>query len=689
MPNPKVFLIGLSLLVSHVSAQSRVDSIIYRLRVMNPHATAIYLQQVFDSNNNATADSLINRIPKVDPKSPLPEAALSITYAFMGEHRVKEKKLKEGYDYLKEARLLTKTAREFPLLVFYYKYASSFKLISRSDSALFYGRRMLDLSREMNEDSVELEALKLVGSLYYDAAQYPLAIQSFKGVIRKPSATRIQRRNAFHSIALSYRNLGVYDSTLFYLMPTLEHTSKTDTLYLGLIYGNIGDTYFLQQKYTQALPYLLTELEYVSKKEINIEGLDCMNTLAELYLRINNLKKAQLYYDWLGYYMKGPHAVPSVRLNYLRLSSEYFKKKNDFKKSLDFVHQYYALKDSLAAVRNNELVAAVSAQYDFDQQRKEIEFLQQDNLVQEARSNQKSFFLAGALMAIVLIGALLFVLFINYRQKKESYDFMKQHSSYVEQVNDELKLSMEKLEEKNKEIVKLAERLQEVNASKDKLFSIISHDLKNPIISLKGLLSMVAADHISHEEFVLFSGKLRAGVGHIDFTMNNLLQWARSQMQGMRTVPVRIHMYELVAENINFLAENASHKHIELTNAVNQNLYGFADKNQIHLVVRNLISNAIKFTPEHGKIVVSLSVDEDGKSMVLAVADTGMGMSEDTIHILFTRKDHYTTYGTQGEKGSGLGLLLSQEMIEKNHGKLWVESTPEKGSTFYFTLPMA
>jgi signal transduction histidine kinase len=689
MPNPKVLIVGFfSLLVGHASAQSRLDSIVHHLRYTTPPATALYLREVFDPKYGV-ADSVISRITQKASRAAIPEDNLSIAYSYMGEQRVKEKRLKEGYDYLKEGRQLTKMVKAFPLLLFYYKYASAFKIISRYDSSLFYGRRMLDLSRELKQDSVEVEALKLVGSLYYDVAQYPLAIQSFKHIIGKEAADRIQKRNAYHTIALGFRNLGNYDSALFYFQPTLEHTSKSDTLYLGLVYGNIGDTYFLQQKYTQALPYLLTELEYTSQKEINKIGLDCMNTLAELYLRINNIKKAQLYYDWLGFYMISPHAVPSVRLNYLRLSSEYFKKKKDFKKSLDFVHQYYQLKDSLGAIHNNELVAEVSAQYDFDQQRKEIEFLHQQTLVQEAKSKQKSFLLAGSLMGLVLIGALLFVLFINYRQKKESYDFIKQHSVYVEQVNEELKVSMDKLEEKNREIGKLAERLQEVNASKDKLFSIISHDLKNPIISLKGLLSMVEADHITQEEFVQFSGKLKAGVGHIDFTMNNLLQWARSQMQGIRTVPVKIHLVDLVAENINFLAESANHKNIELCNEVTRDVHGYADKNQVHLVLRNLVSNAIKFTPARGKITVSTYSNGDPKSVTVAVADTGMGMSEEAIHILFTRKDHYTTYGTQGEKGSGLGLLLCREMIENNQGKLWVESTPGEGSTFYFMLPVA
>jgi signal transduction histidine kinase len=689
MPNPKVLIVGLfSLLVYHASAQSRLDSIVQHLRVTPPRATAIYLHEVFNRNDDV-ADLLINRIAEKASKSSIPEDNLSMAYSYLGEQRVKEKRLKEGYDYLKEAKQLTKMTKAFPLLLFYYKYASTFKIISRYDSALFYGRRMLDLSRELKEDSVEVEALKLVGSLYYDASQYPLAIQSFKYIIQKETADRTQKRNAYHSIALGFRNLARYDSALFYFQPTLEHTAKNDTLYLGLVYGNIGDTYFLQQKYTQALPYLLTELEYTTQKEINSNGLDCMNTLAELYLRINNIKKAQLYYDWLGYYVKSSQATPSVRLNYLRLSSEYFKKKKDFKKSLDFVHQYYQLKDSLAAIHNNELVAEVSAQYDFDQQRKEIEFLHQQTLVQEAKSKQKSFLLAGSLMGLILIGALLFVLFINYRQKKESYDFIKQHSVYVEQVNQELKVNMEKLEEKNKEIGKLAERLQEVNASKDKLFSIISHDLKNPIISLKGLLSMVEADHITQEEFVQFSSKLKAGVGHIDFTMNNLLQWARTQMQGIRTVPARICLVDLVGENLNFLSGNANHKNIELRNEVTRDLHGYADKNQIHLVLRNLVSNAIKFTPEHGKITVSTCPNEGTNSVTVAVVDTGVGMNGEAIHILFTKKDHYTTYGTDGEKGSGLGLLLCREMIENNRGKLWVESTPGKGSAFYFTLPLA
>jgi signal transduction histidine kinase len=255
----------------------------------------------------------------------------------------------------------------------------------------------------------------------------------------------------------------------------------------------------------------------------------------------------------------------------------------------------------------------------------------------------------------------------------------------VKERTSELEEKNEEIEQQNLILNQKSTELEKVNATKDKLFGIIGHDLRSPINSLKGLMDLLANQHISAEEFVMFSSKLKNGVEHAHFTLNNLLEWANSQMKGLVADPIMTNLAELGEENFNFLGQLASAKQIQLQNKIEPNLEAFVDPDQINLVFRNLISNAIKFTPENG--LITLQSKMDGDFCEIAIIDTGVGMSTENVAKLFNKASHYTTYGTGGEKGTGLGLLLCQEMIEKNGGTIWVESEEGKGTAFKFRLP--
>tara|TARA_B100000686_G_scaffold157743_1_gene165417 strand:- start:22 stop:522 length:501 start_codon:yes stop_codon:yes gene_type:complete len=156
-------------------------------------------------------------------------------------------------------------------------------------------------------------------------------------------------------------------------------------------------------------------------------------------------------------------------------------------------------------------------------------------------------------------------------------------------------------------------------------------------------------------------------------------------MNGTITKPSVVALETIVNENIHLLAEIAENKSIKLISHLNQNTTAWSDENQIDIVIRNLISNALKFTPENGMVTIS-SLERDDHWQI-SIRDTGVGMDQDTISKLFHKNANVTTYGTNNEKGTGLGLSLCKEMIEKNHGKIWVNSLKRKGSTFHFTVP--
>jgi len=250
-----------------------------------------------------------------------------------------------------------------------------------------------------------------------------------------------------------------------------------------------------------------------------------------------------------------------------------------------------------------------------------------------------------------------------------------------------LKHLVEKFEAINNQLKKSEEELKNINASKDKFFSIIAHDLRSPFTSLLSFSEFLIEDidDLPKDEIKLFAEKINESSKNVFSLLENLLQWSRIQTGKIPYEPITFNITNMVTQAIKLLKDNASHKNISLKNNVNNTSLVFADEDMIFSVVQNLLSNAIKFTSNEGSIEFTSVVKS--KEVEISIADTGVGIKEEDLQKLFRIDSHHTTYGTSDEKGNGLGLLLCKEMIERNRGKIWVTSKVGKGTTFSFTLP--
>jgi PAS domain S-box-containing protein len=231
------------------------------------------------------------------------------------------------------------------------------------------------------------------------------------------------------------------------------------------------------------------------------------------------------------------------------------------------------------------------------------------------------------------------------------------------------------------------EKLKELNSTKDKFFSIIAHDLRNPLGSFKGMTEMLSESYneFDEEERLSFLQTMKVSADNIFKLLENLLEWSRSQRGTIKLEREDLDLRLLINNNIELSKHSADNKKIILFNNISQSIIVNADANLINTIIRNLISNAIKFTQENGKIVISARSDD--AATIVSVRDSGIGMSSDTINKLFKIEQNITTLGTSSEKGTGLGLILSKEFIEKHGGEIWVESEVGKGSTFSFSIP--
>lgn len=245
------------------------------------------------------------------------------------------------------------------------------------------------------------------------------------------------------------------------------------------------------------------------------------------------------------------------------------------------------------------------------------------------------------------------------------------------------------LEAKSLELEEKNRQLQALNASKDTFFSIIAHDLKNPFTTLLGYTDFIAENLMTTplEELKDDMSNMQQAAKKLYALLNNLLTWSRIQRGVMPYKPSTFSLRHLAEESSTLFAAQAAQKNIRFNTVIPEELQVYADYHMINTVLRNLLSNALKFTPDGGQI--TLSAQSANNLVEVLVADTGVGIAEKELPRLFRIDGHFTTSGVRGEEGTGLGLILSKDLVEKNGGTLWLTTRSGGGTTFTFTLPPA
>ena len=283
----------------------------------------------------------------------------------------------------------------------------------------------------------------------------------------------------------------------------------------------------------------------------------------------------------------------------------------------------------------------------------------------------------------LMTGCVLQMLFISFALGDRWNQLMKENQAVKEL---ELKRGQEENDRLEHEVKLRTAKLEEANRIKDKLFSVVSHDIKSPLASLKLSLMLAKAGNVNPEEFKLIISGIETHMDQTNEFIQNLLQWAKFQLHGVVCEPQRLDIKALIQEAVNLLEPEFQTKGISVIHeSIPDGAYAYADINMIRSVVRNLINNAIKFTPTGGTI--SIFVEIQGQELILAVADTGVGIPAAHMDRIFTLES-ITTLGTRQEAGTGLGLILCREFVEKNKGRIWFETIDGRGTTFYFSLPV-
>ncbi len=264
-----------------------------------------------------------------------------------------------------------------------------------------------------------------------------------------------------------------------------------------------------------------------------------------------------------------------------------------------------------------------------------------------------------------------------------------ERTAEIKSRNEELTIKRQEIEEKNVALEELLVELKELNATKDKMFSIISHDLKNPFSTIMGFSRLLVEEinTMSHEEAFDFISRIDETARSTYNLLENLLAWSRSQSGRLSVSLSPLQLSTVTRQNMSFVRDLAFEKKITVTGSAPEDCYVLADNYALDLIFRNLLTNAIKFSYPGSEVEISVEVNDT--IAAISISDHGTGIDEESIRKLFRSDVFHSTHGTNHEKGTGLGLILVKELIEKQNGTITVKSKPAEGTTFTFTLPVA
>ncbi|MDO1514625.1 tetratricopeptide repeat-containing sensor histidine kinase [Maribacter confluentis] len=499
-----------------------------------------------------------------------------------------------------------------------------------------------------------------IAELYLSQKDYNHAMVFFKKVkaINEEIGNVIYIAETMSSMADAYADMNELEYAMFNINSAITIFEQEKILeWLAYAYEVKGKIYLKKGKNTWAL-YWYKQSELLHEEIEDDRGkIALLNGMSEAYLNTDNDSIAQVYSLEAFELSKKIGYRTGIKDCAYQLFKIH-KNKKEYKKSLWYHEIFQVTSESLTKKGNEIALDMLKTKTEYNRQKQQL-----------ILENEKA--LAKQNIVIYLIAIILIIFVV--------ITFIIQRNQQIQKkLNAELLSKKQDLEEKQA-------YLNELNQTKNKLFSIIGHDLRGPIGAFQGLLKLFKEGEMTKDEFLNFVPKLKVDIDTISFTLNNLLSWGQTQMNGSITKPSVTNLVTIVDENIALLSEIAQSKSITLQNRIEPNCQIWSDPNQIDIIIRNLLSNALKFTPNNGQIIIGAI--QKLKTCEIYVKDNGMGMSEETMSKIFQKDANHTTYGTNDEKGTGLGLSLCKEMVEKNKGKIWVHSALGKGSTFYFSIP--
>jgi len=492
-----------------------------------------------------------------------------------------------------------------------------------------------------------------IGLIFENMRDYASAMNYFRKGLSLAILTHYEAEEChiYSNMGRSFDLSGHYDSAFYYRSKAKELGEKMgDQNAVNQALAEMGILSVKQGRQQEGLDYYLKALPYFEKVHDTVPWGMLYQNISGVYLSMKKYAESKKY-AMLGMQLLKNNKEPDVNLRFYEALYSAEKLQGNYKEALAWHEKMTALNDSIYSASSSKQVAELATKYETAKKEEQI------NLQNLEISRRGILIYAGfgfALLILVGTG----IGYVNYRKTQ--------------------RLSVRLAEQRN--------ALEDLNKLKDKLFSIISHDLRSPLNNTHAMLELLQRGEISEDKMKRFTQTLSDTLQDNIQLLDNLLNWAASQLKGAQINKREINVRELIEENLASIQSTAERKNIALVEQASEDAMVYADLSMARVVMRNLLSNALKFTPEGGKITVQAMTT--GNEVTIVVADTGVGMENAMKNSVFSGSPNESTPGTKNEKGFGIGLNLCKEFVEKNDGRIYVESQLGQGSRFSFTLPM-
>ncbi|MUP38791.1 tetratricopeptide repeat-containing sensor histidine kinase [Labilibaculum euxinus] len=584
-------------------------------------------------------------------------------------------------------------------------------LASKYDSAIAQYNKSLEISEAIKNNKNKINNLIGLGQVYYERGDFELALSKYVKAfqynkVQDNKNTKLsilismaniyadehQREKAisyynqameiaielkdedtlsvlYNNLAIIYQNdLNFNKALKFYEKSLAINKKENNKAGVALCLNNIGENYFKMGNTDKAIVFLRESLSTNRQLQLDTEIIYNLETLIQIHLSLGNFNQAYKYLEE-GISLTKKLKIKGKRSDLLKLLAEYYNKTGKYQKAYSSMIAYNSLKDSIQQKSRTDKIVELQTQFDSEKKEKENEILRVKNQFTQEKLEQEKMRAKYLYIFSFLALAVILLIIILFRSKIK--------------INNQIKNINGKLEDSNS-------KLKIMNATKDKFFSIIAHDLRSPFNAILGFSELIKSEVKKGKDLEIieeYNANINESANSLFTLLENLLQWANDQRGILEFTPTQIDLYELIQSNLALFKLKAADKSIKLFSDIQPNTVAFGDINMVNTIIRNLISNALKFTDENGEIFLSSVLD--GDFIHLSVKDSGIGISKNNQDKLFRLDCNFTTTGTKEETGSGLGLILCKEFVKRNGGEIWVESEENKGSKFIFSLKSA
>ncbi len=573
------------------------------------------------------------------------------------------KSLNKGLPYLES----TKDTKQLSKLNFYL--GQSYFYVYSDDIAFKYYLRALSLYKKDQNEVGMAYCYNGIGTIYNKTNRE-------EGLRYLKKSLALFKKNSYHKgIAINYINIAnalddYHESIKMYNKSIEVLKQHKDGYNLAVNYNNLGDSYIHLEEFDKAIAYF--EKALVISDEMDSKPLHAL-----LYLNIAEVKLKQKLYDEAIQYSnssldyatkKGDVEIQAA--NVLALSDIY-EQQGNIEKALQYKSEYIKTKERGLKYSDQKKIQLFQSLNELDKTQFEVQKLKIQNENSDLKlqkKNNETYFLIFVSLGLVSI---VVILFVQRKAKNKIYAELKVQTQQISVLKDNVQVQND--------------NLNDLNNTKNKLFKIIAHDLKNPLSSIEAFTDLMLQDDVDcdDEDKVVFLNLIKESATKASEILNDVLIWALDQEKPVENKKLSIK--NLINEELKLLEIQALQKEVSIRNQIDADLDVVTDKNKVATVIRNLISNAIKFSYSKGTITISAAVVD--RFIKITVTDTGIGMSKEEMHNLFIVDYKKSKLGTSNEEGTGLGLVLCKDFVQKLGGTMTVSSELNQGSAFSFTLP--